>query len=286
MVGDHLGPHLQGSLADTSIAWANAAEVSHHAGGVDSPIAVGWSGDGTAIVETMARSSAGDALLGALDRATDIPAVNADPSAAPAPRVGFFTAYSRYLHSAYVIGGEDPVTHERVGTIRRHVVGAPLWFDLPAAIAVGEPLAATVSFVDRGLYVLDAITEQGQPVARLLHFDALAGGGKVLATWPRSNLFDKLWLTLDRDGSLLVVASSEALMQHAVARIRVESGEPSATRVLTHPGQLAWPVVVDRDEYVFFTQTMEGTIQAHRLEALPDMLLDESDGWGAVGELL
>jgi hypothetical protein len=31
---------------------------------------------------------------------------------------------------------------------------------------------------------------------------------------------------------------------------------------------------------------VEGTIQAHRLESLPDMLSDGSDGWDAVGELL
>jgi hypothetical protein len=285
-IGEHLGPHLQESLADASLVWANAAEVSPHAGGIDSPIAVGWSWDGTAIVETMARSSAGEALLGALDQALGAPAMSVEPNAAPPPRAGFLTAYSRHSHSAYVIGGEDPVTHERVGTIRRHVVGTSLWFDLPATIAVGEPLAATVSFVDRGLYVLDEIAEQNQPVARLLRFDALTGGGKVLATWPRSRLFDKLWLTLDRDGSLLVIASSEALMQHAVARIRVERGEPSVARVLTHPGQLAWPIVVDRDDYVFFMETMEGTIQVHRLETLPDTLSEERNGWGAVGELL
>lgn len=286
VVGEHLGPHLQASLADTSVVWANATEVSHHAGGVDSPMAVGWSEDGTTIAETMTRSSAGDALLGTLDQAMDVPAMNADERVAPSPRLSFFAVYSRHLRSGYVIGGVDPVTYQQVGTIRRHVVGAPLWFDLPAIVTIGQPLAATVSFVDRGLYVLDEIAAQGQRVARLLRFDALTGGGTVLGAWPRSDLFDKLWLTLDREGSVLLIASSEALMEHTVARIRVDRSEPSVKRVLTHPGRLAWPVVVDRDDYVFFVEDEEGTIQTHRLESLPDRLSDESDGWDAVGELL
>jgi hypothetical protein len=119
-------------------------------------------------------------------------------------------------------------------------------------------------------------------MARLLRFDALTGGGEVLATWPRNKLFDALWLELDRDGSLLLIASSDVLMQHAVVRIRVSDGQPQATRVLTHPEPLAWPVVVDRDDYAFFTKTADGTIQVYRMEEL----LDQQGGWSAVGELL
>jgi hypothetical protein len=139
---------------------------------------------------------------------------------------------------------------------------------MATSLAVRTPLAATVSFRDRGLYVLDqVIGRDGLPVVRLLRFDALRGGGRLIGSFARPADADRIWLALDRDGTLLVQMSSERLARHAIFRIEVDPVRTPRVWWLPGAGTLAYPLMVDPHGYVLYRRA-RGALRPARTAAL------------------
>jgi hypothetical protein len=80
---------------------------------------------------------------------------------------------------------------------------------------------------------------------RLARIDIDSGVAEVLSTWPYKGLTDRAWLVTDRDGSILLVASSSSQSTYAVARVVFEGGTPKVERQKTHSGRLAAPPIAD-----------------------------------------
>jgi hypothetical protein len=71
----------------------------------------------------------------------------------------------------------------------------------------------------------------------------------TIGSWPRLKHFDRHWLLLDRDGSVLLVASSTKLRKHAIFRFTGLGSGVRLVRMAT--GYLPSAPVVDLAGYGF-----------------------------------
>ena len=78
------------------------------------------------------------------------------------------------------------------------------------------------------------------------------GEAHVVGTWPRLKLFEKHWLMLDRDGSVLLFASSTHTRAHWVFKLDPEQGTLEGMR--RTKGMLAVRPSVDMGGYSFLVQ--------------------------------
>ena len=114
-------------------------------------------------------------------------------------------------------------------------------------------VTATYSYRDNHLWILDEMNV-GHHLAlgRLSRVDAATGEAHIVGTWPRLELFDKHWLMLDRDGSVLLFASSTHTRAHWVFKLDPEQGTLEGMR--RAKGMLAVRPSVDMGGYSFLVQ--------------------------------
>ncbi len=213
-------------LTTEGAVWASAVEPQ--ATPDAAPMAVALSKDGTRLLGALVAGAAGG--LQGLETGSD---------ASPPPPPGEFApAYSRALRSLFVV---------KAGGVWRAAVGGrgPEWSALRVDVAPGRPLAATVA--GGALYVLDEVGGREGVRARLVRYET-RGGGRVLGEWARGATWDRHWLVVDRDGDVLVGASSAALGRHAVARLR----EGRFVSMSEDAGALAWAPLAIGGGYVTF----------------------------------
>lgn len=258
-IADHVSDDLRRSLEDSGLVWTSAVEPGGSNGqrtellaaAVDQTGAVrelvGWNQK----TEELESKVGGWQRLAALDSRSGPQALAMS---------GFFRAIYRV---------------DAGGLARARLVGDRVdpWAPMATSLAIGTPLAATVSFRDRGLYVLDEVLRHEGTVVRLLRFDALRGGGVELGSFAPPEEVDALWLELDRDGRLLVVMSSEQRARHAV--FRIDAGGRGGLQVwrLVGEGDLAFPVQVDTHGYVFYRRAERGLA----VTRVPALSLEPSD---------
>jgi len=140
---------------------------------------------------------------------------------------------------------------------------------------VGEVLAATWSFADHKLWVLDTTvcadgSEEGTnchagtdgQMVRLVRVEPYLGAVSIVGQWPRGAYFRQQWLLVDHDGQVLLVSSSEAKGQHAVVRFGVVpflwSAPVEVAGLEVRDGALAFEPLVDISGYTFARKTPEG----------------------------
>jgi hypothetical protein len=249
-IARHLSDSVARALSDTTLTWTSSVEPGWWMGAADAPLAAAVDGGGAV-----------RALVGWNPKTESLEAMGGETRLATTRAGGGVLVLSRFFGALYQVGAGE--------IARAHIAGgrAGTWAPLATSVAIGTPLAATVSFRDHGLYVIDQITRDGRAVMRLLRFDALRGGGAELGSFAPPADLDALWLELDRDGQLLVVMSSDRRVRHSV--FRVETGSSRAPRVLWQPGAgaLAYPLQVDTHGYVRYLRSDRG-IRVARTTAL------------------
>ena len=180
--------------------------------------------------------------------------ISSDTSA-PSPRTDFTAVYSRSSGRLFVVGGKEQATGELAGEIwQRGTNAGDTWLRLPSqGFTPGKVLAATYSYRDRSLWILDEV-RVGHHLAlgRLTRVNAGTGEADVVKTWPRLKLFDKHWMMLDRDGSVLLFASSSHTRAHWVFKLDPEEGALVGMR--RNKGMLAGRPSVDTEGYSFLWQ--------------------------------
>ncbi len=217
-VDAYLGADLKSRLADPTLAWA--APVEPYLTAATTPPregfnALAFAANGTDVVEGVLRQGG---FFG-----TTVDFVRPPPirPGSPSPRKGFTTVFTRAEDRAFVIGGKSLADNASLHDVwMRPVQGAGEWSEVVLQdFALGDVLAATWSYRDHRLWLLDERTVGGQKLARLVRVDVHRGVVTPVGEWPRKTAFDRQWLWLDRDGAVLLASTSKN--HHAVARFEV-----------------------------------------------------------------
>lgn len=227
VVDDFLGDNLRTLLDTPGLVWTSAVEpwlTVSRTPADEGFRALVFAADGTDVIDGVLHQG-----LQAGSTA-DFPRPPIARPGSPAPREGFAAVFSRSEDRAFVVGGQHPTTSAPLGDIWTRPVEAPgPWraVDL-GAFEVGTVLAATWSYLDHRLWVLDEVLDGGISMARLYRVAPYDGRVGLVGQWPRLGIYDRHWLVLDRDGQVLFVASSEALKKHSVVRLEAAAFQPTA----------------------------------------------------------
>jgi hypothetical protein len=273
-VDERLGPNLKQALEDTSRVWAEQAEPLSYLGrGATLPTALALSSDGRFVSERV--SFQGRRFLGQQDRgrlgvagepgesgepgelvafAASSGASLQDPGQSPGEREAFLPVYSRYLGRVFVVGGRDPTTQTPRGDVWwQDVQGEAIWHRVPdQGYNVNRVLATTYSFRDDQLWILDEVKGPGGlKRARLVRLDPRTGEFEQIGQWLRLGLFNQHWLVVDKDGQVLLAASSDVAKKHLVIRLDNRAPQVKPTAIRLGQGALAYRPMVDQEGYSF-----------------------------------
>jgi hypothetical protein len=147
---------------------------------------------------------------------------------------------------------------ENGGTIRRLVLSEGVWEPVTTnGYVPGQVLAASYSYFEKKLWILDEVNFAGHWGAkrRIVRLDPETGAAETLAVFPRLGLFEDYWFRVDRDGSLLLFASSPKAKKHVIARLGVAQGKLQIFGVRLGQGALVAPPTVDMEGYWLVTQS-------------------------------
>ena len=244
--------------------WVSASEPDPRVGPISGDImAVALASDGTTLVNAAVASN--DVLFAA----TELPGGGGtgiggttfpDP---PSPRRDFTAVFSRAARGVYVLGGNDAVTQAPLHDLWFQPLGAPwsrLSFD---GYEPGQVMAATFAFGDLKLWVLDAVAADDQrPTMRLARLDPRGGHAEVVASFRRTGNIDHWFLSVDRDGGVLLSATKAH--RNFTARFNVTGSPPRATAIFRQHGALAFAPIVDLHSYAFVVTRPSGVFQIVR----------------------
>lgn len=148
--------------------------------------------------------------------------------------------------------------------------------------------ASTYSAVDDALWLLDEVRGPlglGPKRARLVRIDRLTGTVSIVAQWPRLGIFQSYWLSMDRDGQLLLtVTRSNGQGKHGVFRIAT-SPSPHLTGVSWGTGELLEAPVVDRAGYTLILRPKIGSQTSFAVQRSSTLAMSPC-GWGDLGAAL
>ncbi len=218
------------------------------------------------------------------DRESMLASAEPQAASAPTPRTDFIPVYSRSTGRLFVIGGADSATGEQTGDIwQRSTRGSGGWSRLDLSdYTPGKVLAATYSYRDDHLWILDEVREGTHlPMARLTRVHAGTGVAEVVGTWPRLKLFESHWMMLDRDGAVLLFASSSHTRAHWVFKLNPDTGALEGMR--RRNGMLAMRPSVDMGGYSFLVQNSAS--QSPTVVRRADLDLVPA-GWQGVGQCM
>jgi len=156
-----------------------------------------------------------------------------------------------------VIGGLDVTTNQELRDVHlwRPYVG---WSTIIPSIAFAKAKTATFSPADGQLWIL----EQRNSSYSLFRMSPWTGITQALGTWTRGTTWDQHFLAVDRDGQVLLVASSRTNQQSKFGRIRVNtSGNAYASQIDADsiPYTTSGPIV-DKDEYGVIVRDETGAV--------------------------
>lgn len=268
-LGDRLGKSLLDSLRNTSHQWLSAAEPHRAFVGQGAPLVVGLEAHGRGVVDTVVDDEDAGLLLGEQDRGLP----NRELPGRALWREGHRAVYSAQLGRLFVLGGRDALGVAR-GDISAYDLATSTWSAVPITTPLGgSVLAATYSFTDRSLYVLDQLGANKQ---RLFRIRISSGVVEHLVSLEPSSA--QYSLTTDLDGSVLLLASGAN--EHLLFRLwRKESGWVYE-ELLRESTPAVHPVLVDEHGYVVYQRGAEwhGTrypqlvAENHPIAGLPERL--------------
>ncbi len=259
--GSSVSPGLGHAFA--SHVWASVIEPTPRIGVYRNIMAVGLSADGTTVTDAMMEQD------GKLSTASelDFPIAQGN-SPSPAPRSDFAAFFTRVGGGVYLIGGTSAF-----GVPLHDVWFQPVGRDWQEVTFSGPPLgdvdAATLSFLDRRLLIVDRVREQrGAERARILRVDPVASTSQVLFT-TRARHGDRLaFLSVDRDGSVLLAVSNLRSKKTKLVRLDISGNAFRVSRVHVGRGVLTRPVIVDEHAYGFAVVNEDGSV---RIVRKPDL---------------
>ncbi len=223
-------------LSDPDLSWVTAAEGDRWI----SPSAVSLasvSSDGTTVLGALARADDGQiqpvvqssTLPGNLGRATAL------PETAPPARSGFGVVLSATEHSLFVIGG-TLASGEPAGDLWNNALWTNSWQELHITGPAPENvLAATFVPRTRSLYWLDERVP-GSHQARLVRCDLDTLRTTLLGAWPRTPQVDRVYLTADTDGRLVLAGGSATFQYVAGVVLRPAPHSVAITAGFFHDG--------------------------------------------------
>jgi hypothetical protein len=266
-IEDRLSVDVRQALDTPGLLWAGHEEALPHLGlGGAMPSALALSSDGTSLVSQLAIrghhfATVGTRLTGpgtgpistvpGAALAAQQAAITPAPGDTPEPRSDFAAVYSRVEGRVFVVGGTDPVTHASLGTIwGRKIQGDAAWKRVPfSGYAPVKVVAVTYSYQDQRLWILDEVKQGFLKKVRLVRLDPATGEFEQIGSWLKLGLFNQHWLVLDKDGEVLLAASSDALKQHTLVRFDNHGGGWKLDRVVLGQGALAFKPMVDEAGY-------------------------------------
>lgn len=211
IVTHRMAPEVRRMLNDRSLVWARAVEPFLHQGGLDMPTAVALVADGSDLAGGIAQAG------GRLEAAKGIASRSGSPHA-----VGFVPVYSKARRGVFVIGGNHPKTRQPTGEIWFTAIRGQTWRRFRTELELGRVLAATYSSAAESLVILDH-SSKGQ--ARLWTHGIVSGKSTLLGEWDRHPAWNRHWLVIDTDGSVLLASSNTRERKYSIARIRVSGGD-------------------------------------------------------------
>lgn len=224
----------------------------------------------------------GGKLLGAYDRANPPPR-GLQSFAKTASVDEPLMVYARSVGRVFSIGSGRPITVGPADPLAERT-------EIPGDFVPGIVLAATYSYVDRAIWVL----HEAAGYAELTRVDPVEGTHQPVRHWPRLRKFDKQWMTLDIDGSVLLSASSDKANRYVVIRIGFGGDGPEVTGVHRGEGRLyAAPRAHQAGYTLAFQRKFKGGLVPDfvRKDALFESQDDDEDheghkGWKAFAECL
>jgi hypothetical protein len=175
------------------------------------------------------------------------------PGPAPAPRADYTAVFSRAENALFVLGGKDLVGAPLHDLWMQRIEPPGKWTELlPASYEPGEVLDAVWSYADHRLWILDSQVIDGIATVRLVRIEPYLGTTQVLGQWPAEPSVLGRWLGLDRDGQVLLIATSAE--RYGVVRVEVvpfEDALPTRPLLAVRDGRLAFRPLVDASGYSF-----------------------------------
>lgn len=188
------------------------------------------------------------------------------------PRTGFAAVLSRTLGAAVLAGGRDS---DGVPTHQTWMVplegSEPFLLDTPGYQPV-DVVAATVATSDGMLWVLDEVRPFAWlRMARIVRIDTLSGRHEMVWQSPRLGVFDRHWLAVDRDGQVLLFASSGRLKKHVTVRFEATPfvlGTAKPRLVRLGQGDLLGEPLIDAHGYQYITRRGNDRLDVQRIRSL------------------
>lgn len=282
-----LSKKVRQHLTDPLLRIVGQAEPSATIGqGAALPLALALSKDGTSVQDTLtlrgrSMQAGSDAcrsrcttnevpFLGAILQGPDAASLAAadDPTPqGPPPRENFQAVYSRAIGAVFVVGGTLLGTNEPIKDLwRGSAEGGWTQIKIPSY----EPqkvVSATYSFRDGKLWVLDNF-KAGWEWARLVRINIETQEAEILGVWPKLGFYNRHWLLVDQDGSVLFVASSDKINKHTVIRLDNSGPEVKISLARMAPKSLAFAPVVDSVGYWFAAGNAKKPPKLERLKTL------------------
>jgi hypothetical protein len=158
-----------------------------------------------------------------------------------------------------LVGGKDATTGLPSHDIWYSALGGG-WDPIATPdFAVGEALAATYSYADERLWVLDhAPDASGKEQVRLTRIDPVRRVAETVAMWERQRSGDRYWLDVDGDGGLLLTITSEVSNRSKIVRIDAQT---LLVLIRGVTGALLEGPVVSDDGYDFAFRRRDGSIR-------------------------
>jgi hypothetical protein len=222
------------------------------------PRALAVAANGTDVVAAITRQPGDVAATGPfLGTTEDFGGGAVTRTGGPSARIGFRAVYARSIDTAFIVGGTLGTTTTYAGEVwARPVVGTGAWTKLATGTyAPQKVLAATYSFRDARVWILDELVVNRVTTARLVRLDLTTGTPVTVGQWARGAGWDSQWLLVDHDGHVLLFSSSASTNRHAVARLRSAgmSSDPAIAveRFAIEAGLFPFAPTVDVAGYAF-----------------------------------
>jgi hypothetical protein len=195
-------------------------------------------------------------------------------------REDFVPLYSARTSQLYLVGGRLAGTSRKIGQIVLHDVLSGVTRTLALnGYAPEKVLGATLSFADDRLWVLDELSDG---TTRLTHVDPLSGQTRVMWQGTRSGGYDRYWLGVDLDGSLLVFASSLSAKKFATLRVRwlpFTFGAETSFLVRTGTNGLVGAGVPGTQGITYFVAGTNGAVTPFLPSATTESLVQNLGAW-------
>jgi len=225
---DVLSEAAQASLSDASLKWSRPVEANPLTGrGASNPVMVGLSSDGTSISESLAVSKDGLVLTGGVKKTMVFPPALFATTAVP--RNGFASVYVRSMGLVFLVGGQDSAEASEEGPVV--VINVETGQRMQLAVHGYTPatvVATTYSVQDSALWVIEELEKtSSQSWVKIVRIGVPDGSVRVYGPWPRLKRIkyqDKLWLTTDLAGRLVLITSSQKHSKYSVQALREQDG--------------------------------------------------------------